>query len=148
VMVPVVAGRFWHVVPVFEPEMRIRAETGIDRRGSAAVTVHGAAALPAIGLSLMDWPRVAAGPPQMTVTWRPNPARLEGGARSLPLRGIGTDAGQAGGDFFYLRDARPGVYTFSLSYRAARRRRFARYSTSAAPSARSSRSRSTGPAVW
>jgi hypothetical protein len=118
VLVPVVAGRFWHVVPVFEPEMRIRAETGIDRRGSPAVTVHGAAALPAIGLSLMDWPRVAAGPPQMIVTWRPNPARLEGGARSLPLRGIGTDAGQAGGDFFYLRDARPGVYTFSLSYRA------------------------------
>jgi hypothetical protein len=118
VMVPVVAGRFRHVVPVFEPEMRIRAETGIDRRGSMAVTVHGAAALPAIGLSLIDWPRVAAGPPQMTVTWRPNPAQLEGGARSLSLRGIGTDAGPAGADFFYLRDARPGVYTFSLSYRA------------------------------
>lgn len=119
VLVPVRAGRFRHVLPVFEPEMRIRAETGIDRRGSPAVTVHGAAAVPAIGLSLVDWPRLPAGPAEMTVTWRPNPARPDGGGRTLPLRGIATDASQAGADFFYLRDARPGVYTFSVSYRAA-----------------------------
>jgi len=115
-LVPVSAGRFRQVVPVVESEMRIRAETGLDRRGSAPVTVHGAAAVPAIGLFLNDWPRLAAGPAQMTVTWRPNPSRLESGARALPLRGIGTDTGQAGADFFYLRDARPGVYTFSVTY--------------------------------
>src|SRR5262249_35606102 len=60
VLVPVSAGRFRHILPVFEPETRIRAETGIERRGSAVVTVHGAAAMPAIGLSLVDWPRVGA----------------------------------------------------------------------------------------
>jgi hypothetical protein len=115
--VPVSAGRFRQLLPVLEPVTRIRAETGTDGRGSATVTVH-AAAMPAIGLSLIDWPRDTTGPAQMTVTWRPNPARLEGGVRALPLRGLTAAPGEAGPDFVYLRDARPGVYTFVLTYRA------------------------------
>jgi hypothetical protein len=117
VKVPVTDGRFRHTFPVFEPLMRIRAETELERRASATVTVNTAAAMPAIGMALTDWPRQATGPAQLTVTWRPNPARLEGGARSVPLRGVQAN-GEAGPDFFYLREARPGVYTFLLTYRA------------------------------
>lgn len=118
VMVPVTAGRFRHVLPVLEPMVRVRAETGSEGRGSTTVTVHAGAAMPAIGLSLVDWPRHTAGPAHMTVTWRPNPAKLDGGAPPLLLRGLAADTGDAGADVFYLRNARPGVYTFSMTYRA------------------------------
>ena len=118
VMVPVTAGRFRHVLPVLEPMVRVRAETGSEERGSTTVTVHAGAAMPAIGLSLVDWPRHTAGPAHMTVTWRPNPAKLDGGAPPLLLRGLAADTGDAGADVFYLRNARPGVYTFSMTYRA------------------------------
>jgi hypothetical protein len=117
VAVPVTAGKFRHVLPVFEPSMRIRAETDAERRTSPTVTVHSAAAMPAIGLSLHDWPRQLAGLAQVTVTWRPNPARLEGSARALPVRGVLPAGSEPGPEFFYLRDARPGVYTFVLTYR-------------------------------
>jgi hypothetical protein len=116
VMVPVTAGRFRHVLPVLEATVRVRAETGSEGRPSATVTVDATAALPAIGLYLGDWPR-HAGPAQMSVTWRPNPARLDGGAPPLPLRGLAAEAGAAA-EFFYLRNARPGVYTFWMTYRA------------------------------
>ena len=118
VMVPVTAGRFRHVLPVLEPMVRVRAETGSEGRGSTTVTVHAGAAMPAIGLALVDWPRHTAGPAHMTVTWRPNPAKLDGGAPPLLLRGLAADTGDAGADVFYLRNARPGVYTFSMTYRA------------------------------
>jgi hypothetical protein len=118
VKVPVTDGRFRHLLPVFEPLMRIRAETELEGRASATVTVNTAAAMPAIGVALTDWPRDAAGPAQLTVTWRPNPARLEGGTRAVSLRGVQANAAASGSDFFYLREARPGVYTFVLTYRA------------------------------
>jgi hypothetical protein len=118
VLVPVTAGRFRHVVLALEPIVRVRAETESEGNRSATVTVNAAAAVPAIGLWLGDWPRHTAGPAQVTVTWRPNPARLEGGAPPLPLLGLAADTGDAGADVFYLRNARPGVYTFSMTYRA------------------------------
>jgi len=118
VMVPVTAGRFRHVLPVLEPMVRVRAETGSDEHGSSTVTVHAGAALPSIGLLLADWPHDSAGPAQMTVTWRPNPAKLDGSAPPMPLRGLAANTGEAGADFFYLRNVRPGVYTFVMTYRA------------------------------
>jgi hypothetical protein len=36
----------------------------------------------------------------------------------MPLSGVALDTGEAGGDFFYLRNARSGVYTFVLTYRS------------------------------
>jgi hypothetical protein len=118
VTVPVTAGRFRHVLPVLEPMVRVRVETGTEGRESATVTVHAGAAMPAIGLFLVDWPRDTAGPAQMTVTWRPNPAKLDGGAPPMALRGLAADTGDAAVDVFYLRNARPGVYTFSMTYPA------------------------------
>jgi hypothetical protein len=116
VMVPVNDGQFRHVLPVLEPMVRVRAETEREGR-SATVTVNATAALPAIGVLLTDWPRDTAGLAAVTVTWRPNPSRLDGGAPPLALGGIARD-GEAGADFVYLRNARPGVYTLQLTYRA------------------------------
>ena len=117
VMAPVTAGRFRYVLPIFEPTVRVRAETEGEDRRSATVTVDATAALPALGLVLGDWPRDTAGPAKMTVMWRPNPAKLDGGTRQLTVREPAA-GGEAGGDFFYLRKAPPGVYTFLLTYRA------------------------------
>jgi hypothetical protein len=116
VMVRTTAGRFRHVLPVLEPLVRVRAETEHAGR-SATVTVDATAALPAIGVLLTDWPGDTAGPATMTVTWRPNSSRLDGAAPPLPLGGIAR-AAEAGADFFYLLNARPGVYTLRLSHRA------------------------------
>ncbi len=115
VLAPVSAGRFRLVLPVFEPILRIRAETLSEGHGSATATVH-ASTVPAIGLSLMDWPHDAAGPVNLRVIWRPNPARLDGATPALPLRSVAVNGGETSPDSFYLRSARPGVYTFSLSY--------------------------------
>ena len=118
VRVPVTAGTFRYIVPVLEPTVRVRAETESEGRGSSTVTVHAAAALPSVGLWLPDWPRETVGPAQVTVNWRPNPGRLDGGAQRMPLSGVALDTGEGGGDFFYLRNARSGVYTFVLTHRS------------------------------
>jgi hypothetical protein len=117
VMVPVTSGRFRALIPVLEPTVRIRAETGGEDHHSATVTVDASAALPAIGLFLDDWPHETAGPAQLTVTWRSNPARHDGGAQPLPLSSLPVD-GETSPRFFYLPKARPGVYTFVLTHRA------------------------------
>ena len=115
IQVPVHAGRFRHVVPVLEREVRIRAEIGTERRGTPTITVHADAAVPALAFGLLNWPRDTAGPPRLSVSWRPNPATLDG-IRALQLRDV-PGSGEAGVEFGYLRDARPGVYTFSIAYR-------------------------------
>jgi hypothetical protein len=117
VMAPITGGRFRYVLPVLEPTVRVRVETGSEDGRSATVTIDATAALPAIGLFLEDWPHDTAGPAQMMTMWRANPARLDGGAQQLPLLGLPVDEG--GPRFFYLRKAQPGVYTFVLTHRAA-----------------------------
>jgi hypothetical protein len=118
VMVPVTSGRFRAAIPVLEPIVRVRAESGGEDRHSATVTIDGRAALPAVGLFLEDWPGDTSGPAQLTVMWRANPARLDGGAHPLPLSALPLD-GESGSRFFYLPKARPGVYTFVLTHRTA-----------------------------
>ena len=118
VSVPVSGGLFQYVLPLTEPTVRLRAETGSEAGRSATVAVHAAAALPSLGLWLTDWPRETAGPPQVTVTWRPSADRLDGGVQRLPVRALTADGGEAAADFFYLRNARPGVYAFVVTYRA------------------------------
>ena len=117
--VPVSSGRFAAVLPALEPVVRIRAETSTERRGTAPVTVHASGALPAIAIALLDWPRDAAGSIELSVSWRSNPAKLDG-VRALPLSAV-TSTGASGLDLAYLRDARPGVYTFVVTYRAGTR---------------------------
>jgi hypothetical protein len=119
VQVPVTAGRFRHVLPVLDSVVRIRAETGTDDRGSETVTVHAAAAVPAIAVSLMDWPRPAIAPAQITATFRPNPARLDGTVAASSLRSRSADTSGPVPDIVYFRDARPGVYTFFLTYQVS-----------------------------
>src|SRR5262249_26182194 len=82
---------------------------------SATVTVDASAVVPPIGLLLGESTAEGA-EPKLTVIWRPNAASLEGAIQQLPVRGP-TD-GARSSDFFYLRKAQPGVYTFVLTYRS------------------------------
>jgi hypothetical protein len=118
VMAPITAGRFRHVLPILEPTVRVRVETGSDDRRSQTVMVDAAAAMPAIGLFLGDWPHQTAGPAQMTVMWRPNPAKLDSRAQPLAMPELTADILDSGTGLFYLRNTRPGVYTLMLTYRA------------------------------
>ena len=118
VQVPVSGGSFQYALPVLEPTVRLRAETADEKGRSATVAVHAAPALPSLGLWLTDWPRDTAGPPQVTVTWRPSSDRLDGAVQRLPVRALTADAGEAAPDVFYIRNARPGVYAFVVTYRA------------------------------
>ena len=117
--VPVASGRFRAIVPVLEPTVRVRVQTpSMDGRipASAAVTVHGAAAPQALALLLADWPRELAARVEISGWWRQHPGRLDGGVQMLTLK---NDEGEASPDFFYLRNPKPGVYTFVLTYRAS-----------------------------
>ena len=109
---PVTAGRFRQVVPVLEPVIRVRAETDVETR-SAPVTIDASAVLPAIGL-LLGESAVEGSEPKVTVTWRPSPSTLDGAVQQA-MRAVGDGARSS--DFFYLRKAQPGVYTFVLTYR-------------------------------
>jgi hypothetical protein len=114
VAVPVVAGRFRHTVPVLASTVQVRVEApAMEGRApaSAAVTVHAAAPSSTVAL-LLQWPRAAAVPTAVAATWRARADRTDGVQR-VPLE---TAVGDASPDFFYVRNPRPGVYTFVLTY--------------------------------
>jgi hypothetical protein len=114
VSVPVVAGRFRHTVPVLAPTVQVRVESpAMEGRApaSAAVTVHAAAPSSTVAL-LLQWPRASAVPTAVAATWRARPDRTEGVQRVA----LETAVGEASPDFFYVRNPRPGVYTFVLTY--------------------------------
>lgn len=114
VAVPVVAGRFRHTVPVLAPTVPLRVETPAAEGQSpvsATITVHTAPA-PIVAL-LLRWPGDTAGPADVAAAWRPRPDRLDGSVQRVVLR---TAEGEASPYFFYLRDPKPGVYTFVLTY--------------------------------
>jgi hypothetical protein len=109
---PVVDGRFRGVLPVLAPTMRVRVELDDDDRHSETVTVHAAAAVPSVGLLLSDWPRELATTAEVTALWRPDPAVLDRTASPLSVPGVVLEERGVARGFFYLRHARPGVYTF------------------------------------
>ncbi len=115
VAVPVVGGRFRHTVPVLAPTVPVRVETPAPEGqapASATITVHAAAA-PIVAL-LLRWPGDTAGPADVAVAWRPRADRLDGSVPRVALDTAGEDASP---DLFYLRNPKPGVYTFVLTYR-------------------------------
>ena len=111
--VPVTAGRFRHAVPVLEPTVRVRVETTpIDNRvrGSATVTVH-APPTPTIAV-LLYWPNDSAVPVDLAAAWRPRSDRLDDTVQRISLRMAQDDTSLT---MYYLRNPKPGVYTFVLT---------------------------------
>jgi hypothetical protein len=110
--IPVTAGRFRHAVPVLEPTVRVRVEApALENRisTSASVTVH-AAPTPTIAL-LLQWPDRAAVPVDTVAAWRPRADRLEGTVQRVSFATVENDALT----LYYLRNPRPGIYTFSVA---------------------------------
>lgn len=115
-------GRFRHAVPAFEPVLRLRVETERDNRPpdhSQTVTVYSAASSHATGVLVIDWPPATVGiRAEVTATWRATPARLDPPAQPIPLHIPGATPDRLPPDIFCIRNIKPGVHTFLLSYRA------------------------------
>ena len=119
--VPVREGRFRQIVPASEPVLKIWAE-GVPadgpRQRSEAVTVYAEAPAASVGILVVDWPPLLPGDQvEITGSWRGAPGRLDLPSQPLTLRSGGVAPGSGRPEVFYLRNLRPGVYTFVLRYR-------------------------------
>jgi hypothetical protein len=119
-LIPVREGRFRQIVPATDPILKIWAEGGRadgPRQRSEAVTVYAEAPAGSIGILVVDWPPLLAGDQvEVSGSWRGAPGRVDIPTQSLTLKSGGTS--QSGRpEVFYLRNLRPGVYTFVLRYR-------------------------------
>jgi len=110
-------GRFRHVVPVLGPLLRLWAETrpsDAAARRSDTVIVR-APDLGPTGLLLLDWAGGASSARvQVNATWRSTPGRLDGPTAPVSLRVIPGVSGSAAPEALYLRNVKPGVYTFTV----------------------------------
>jgi hypothetical protein len=114
-------GRFRHALAVLEPAVRVWAEApveGAEPRRSAPVTVH-STVTPTLGVVVLDWPlETTGGQVEMVATWRGSADRPRETPQTIALKTVETGAHGTPASVFYLRNVRPGVYTFVLQYRA------------------------------
>ena len=120
-VIPVREGRFRQIVPATDPILKIWAEGGRadePRQRSEAVTVYAEAPAGSIGILVVDWPPLLAGDQvEVSGSWRGAPGRVDVPTQALTLRSGGAAQGGGRPEVFYLRNLRPGVYTFVLRYR-------------------------------
>jgi hypothetical protein len=121
VTVPVIDGRFRHVIPVLEPQVRLRAEANEDLPGnptSATVTVRGPGA-PTAGVLVMNWSAGQASVrPEVIATFRARSDRTDVAEQPVRVEGMASQP-EGPKDVFLLRKMQAGVYTFVLRYAAA-----------------------------
>jgi len=114
-------GQFRKVLPVFEPTLRLWAETsraGEPGSRSQIVTVHTTGPRRPAGVLVMEWPRGTQGlDVEVSALWRPHPERLDEPAQPIRLTGVLRPSNEAPFDVFWLRNVRPGVCTMLLRYR-------------------------------
>lgn len=120
-MVPVRDGRFRHIVPATDQTLTIWAEgaaaDGVKQR-SEAVTVYAEAPTGSMGILVVDWPPLLVGDQvEVSGSWRGMSARTDVPTQPLALRSGGAAPGGGRPEVYYLRNLRPGVYTFVLRYR-------------------------------
>jgi len=114
--VPVRDGRFRRVMPAFGPVLRLWAESrpskGATRR-SGVVEVAAPESGPTV-LLVLDW---TGGAPvtqaDVRASWRSAPERLDGPTAPASVRAIPSASGSSGVEAIYLRNFKPGVYTFT-----------------------------------
>ena len=109
-------GRFKLTVPVLEAIVRVTAEIpardGMPARTSRSVVVHSSPRT-AIALMELDWPADA---PDVKVdvvaSWRAEPGKLDVPSRPVTLTELSPEGNLP--RLLYLRNVRPGAYTFVL----------------------------------
>jgi hypothetical protein len=120
-VVPVREGRFRHIVPATDPILKIWAEgTPADgaKERSEVVTVYAEAPAGPIGILVVDWPPLLAGDQvEVSGSWKSVSGRVDVPTQPLTLKSGGMSPGGGRPEVFYLRNLRPGVYTFVLRYR-------------------------------
>ncbi len=119
----VLEGRFRQPLPVFDSVLNLLAEapsdSGVTHR-SEPVTVYAASPTPSVGLLVMDWRQASVDlHAEGSVLWRANPGRLDVPIQMLPLKVFKMAPNGTPPEVFYLRNVKPGVYTFVLRYRAS-----------------------------
>jgi hypothetical protein len=111
VRAPITEGRFRHVLPVLEKDVRLHAETGGsgDRLiRSQPVTVHAGTVTERAAVIVVDAPDV-----RVTGTWRGTPTRVDVPVYPVTVKTVDPASGFPRG-IFYLRSLREGVYTLSI----------------------------------
>ncbi len=117
VAVSVRDGRFRGLVPVVEPLLRLRAESRTEEGASHrsdTVTVRAPGLGPA-GLLLLDWLGGSPGTPvKVGATRRDTPGRLDSPTVPVVLRSVPGATGSGAQDAVYVRNLKPGAYTFTV----------------------------------
>jgi hypothetical protein len=111
VRAPVTEGRFRHVLPVLEKEVRLQAETsgsGDRLIRSQPVTVHAGTVTERAAVIVADAPDV-----QVRATWRGTPTRVDVPVYPVNIKTVDPASGLPRG-IFYVRSLREGVYTLSI----------------------------------
>ena len=120
-VVPVREGRFRHIAPATDPTLKIWAEgTAADgtKQRSEAVTVYAEAPTGSMGILVVDWPPLLDGDQvEITGTYRGMSSRVDVPTQPLVLKSGGPAPGGGRPEVYYLRNLKPGVYTFVLRYR-------------------------------
>jgi hypothetical protein len=114
--VPVRDGRFRRVVPAFGPVLKLWAESrpsnGAVRR-SSVVEVAAPESGPT-ALLVLDWTNGAsATQADVRAGWRSAPERIDGPTAAVSVRSIPNSSSNSGVEAVYLRNFKPGVYTFT-----------------------------------
>jgi hypothetical protein len=114
--VPVREGRFRRVVPAFGPVLRLWAESrpsnGATRR-SGVVEVAAPESGPT-ALLVLDWTDGApAAQVDVRASWRSASERIDSLTAPVSVRAIPNAASNSGVEAVYLRNFKPGVYTFT-----------------------------------
>jgi len=117
--VPVRDGRFFGVVPMLEPSMHLWVETrpsdGTTER-SNTVTIS-APDRGQAGLLVLNWVNGAPSTPvEVRATRRDTPGDLGSIAVPVSLRSIATASGSAAPEAVYIKNLKPGVYTFTVRF--------------------------------
>jgi hypothetical protein len=119
--VPVRNGRFLLVTPALEPVLRLRAETLVNGRTaqhSETVTVRSGSTLERVALVIVPWATSASGAQvDVTASWRRVAEKADAPVVALSLDVIRSSRSGIPAEVFYLRNPKPGVYTFELRYR-------------------------------
>lgn len=120
IVLAVHGGRFRHILPVVESVVRVVAEVavpGTAPQQTPIVTVRSALPYGSVGVLVMNWPSEAAGVQvEVVASWRARSDRIEAGV-AVPVKGVATEGAPPA--LYYLKNLRPGVYTFTLRYRGA-----------------------------
>jgi hypothetical protein len=114
-------GRFRKILPAVEPTLRVWAESshaGEPGSRSQIVTVHATGARKPSAILVMEWPRESQDlDVQVSAFWRARPDNLDDVAQPIRLTAVSQPSSTGPSDVFWLRNARPGVYSMVLRYR-------------------------------